>query len=221
MDSGKAAVFNLPAINAEAEKMAKNINKKRMRDTRILMGIVLLTGFFTVPVLQEGTWAYELFRLTGYILLTTCAIGRIHSTAFIGGIKNKTLTTVGPYSMCRNPLYFYSLLGAAGVGLMSGEIILVVILVVGFMFIYDQLIDREEEFLSQKFGDEFESYKTRTPRLIPDPAKYTCPAELVFQPRYLNNAIWDALWWFAPVPLFELARLLQHAGLLKPMFSIV
>ncbi len=201
--------------------MAKDINKTRMRDTRILVGIILIAGFFTAPVMQTGSFAYEIFRLAGFILLTACAIGRIYSTAFIGGIKNEKLITVGPYAMCRNPLYFYSLLGAAGLGLMSAQIILFIFIFGGFLFIYDGLIKREEGFLAEKFGADFAAYKAGTPRLLPDIKKYTCPDELAFQPKYLNNAVWDALWWFAPVPLFELAHLLHNAGILKPLFSLL
>lgn len=200
--------------------MARDINKTRMRNTRILMAIVLLMTFFTSPVIPEGSFVYLASKLTGFILLTACAIGRIYSTAFIGGAKNEKLMTAGPYSMCRNPLYFYSLLGAAGVGLMSVQVTSFIIIFGGFLWIYSDLIKREEEFLLQKFGAVFDTFRTTTPRLLPNIKKYTCPPELVFQPRYLNMAVRDAVWWFAAVPLFELAHMLQQAGIIKPLFSV-
>jgi protein-S-isoprenylcysteine O-methyltransferase Ste14 len=200
--------------------MAVALNKNRMLASRVLVVIVLLAAFLTNPVIPEGSVVYELFRLAGYVLLTACAIGRIYSTAFIGGIKNKQLVTAGPYSTMRNPLYFYSLLGAAGVGLMSVQITSFVIIFGGFLFIYDGVIRREEGFLAEKFGKDFADYKSRVPRLLPKIGQFTAPDELVFQPKFLTFAVRDAIWWFAPVPVFALARYLHHAGIIKPLFSL-
>jgi protein-S-isoprenylcysteine O-methyltransferase Ste14 len=200
--------------------MAAEINKNRMLVSRILVGLVLLAGFVTTPVIPEGSAVYELFRLAGYILLAACAIGRIYSTAFIGGIKNKKLVMEGPYSTCRNPLYFYSLLGAAGIGLMSAQLISFVLVFGGFLLIYDGLIKREEEYLAKKFGKEFTEYKARVPRLWPKFSQFKTADELPFQPRFFTYAVWDAIWWFAAFPVFGLARYLQHAGVIKPLFAV-
>lgn len=197
--------------------MATKLNENRMLASRILMVFVLLLGLLTTPSVPEGSVVYELSKLAGYILLAACAVGRIYSTAFIGGIKNKHLVTEGPYSACRNPLYFYSLLGAAGIGFLCVQLTLFVLLFGGFLWMYSGLIRREEEFLSEKFGKEFDSYKARVPRLLPRFKKLKMPEELLFQPRYFTFAVWDALWWFAPFPFFELSRILQHAGVIKPL----
>lgn len=200
--------------------MAKDLNKTRMRDTKILIVLTIMAGLFTKSSFPDDTIGHEVFELAGYILVTACAIGRIYSTAFIGGIKNENLITVGPYSMCRNPLYFYSLLGAAGIGLLSTHVIAFAIIFCGFLLIYRNLIAREEAFLAEKFGQTFENYKNSVPRIIPDLKKYSCPEELVFQPKYLNKSVFDAIWWFVPYPLFELADFLQEERLITPVMSL-
>jgi protein-S-isoprenylcysteine O-methyltransferase Ste14 len=200
--------------------MAVNLNKNRMLGSRVLVVLVVLAAFLTRPAIPEGTVLYGALKLTGFLLLMACAFGRIYSTAFIGGIKNKELVTVGAYSMHRNPLYFYSLLGAAGVGLMSVQVTSFAMIFGGFFLLYAGLISREEKFLEEKFGDEFTRFKARVPRLLPDFRKYNAPAELLFQPKFFTKAVWDAVWWFAPVPLFELAKYLQHARIIKPLFSV-
>lgn len=200
--------------------MAKDLNKTRMRNTRILMGLVILSGIFTKSFFPSDTFSHEAFEFAGYVLVMACAVGRIYSTAFIGGIKNAELVTVGPYSMCRNPLYFYSLLGAAGIGLMSTHLVSFGVIFIGFLLIYLSLIKREESFLLEKFGDVFSSYKTRVPKLLPKIGLYSCPDELLFQPKYLTKAVWDAIWWFAPLPLFEISDWLQEERLITPVISL-
>jgi protein-S-isoprenylcysteine O-methyltransferase Ste14 len=200
--------------------MAAEINKNRMLVSRILVGIVLLAGFVTAPALPEWSALYMFLKLAGYGLTAACAVGRIYSTAFIGGIKNKKLVMEGPYSTCRNPLYFYSLLGAAGVGLLSAQLISFVIIFGGFLLIYDGLIKREEEYLAKKFGKEFTEYKARVPRLWPKFRQFKAAEELPFQPRFFTYAVWDAIWWFAAFPIFELARYLQDTEVIRPLFVV-
>ena len=198
--------------------MAADINKTRMRDTRLLVLFLLLAVVFTQPVLHG--WPYQLLRLAGYFLLVVCAIGRMYSTAFIGGVKNAQLITIGPYAMCRNPLYFFSLLGAAGLGLLWGEIIPTMIVFFGFLLVYIKLIGREEAFLAEKFGESFAAFKASTPRLWPDFKRYTAPDELLFQPRYFNMAVRDAVWCFVPAPAYELISYLHHAHIIPTFLRL-
>lgn len=200
--------------------MAKDLNKTRMRDSRILLGFALVVALLTRPAALSCSGLDETMEVFGFLLLTACAIGRIYSTLFIGGIKREQLVTIGPYAMCRNPLYFYSLLGAAGIGLMSREFTLFLLLTGGFYAIYYGLIRREEEFLSEKFGADFSAFCASTPRLLPNFGKFSAPDEVVFQPRFVNNAVWDAIWWFAAVPVFEVIQYVHDKGILKPFFTL-
>lgn len=202
------------------EHMAKDLNKTRMRDTRILVLLVLTVAFFTAPVITEESLLHDTMMLTGYILLIACAVGRIYTSAFIGGVKNEKLMTDGPYSMCRNPLYFYSLLGALGFALMSVQVTQMVLFLLAFYYTYHQLIRREEEFLAEKFGAEYEAYRSSTPRLMPNIKKFRVPDEITIKTKYLTHAVWDAIWWFTPLPLFELAELLQTRGIITPLIQI-
>lgn len=200
--------------------MAKQLNKSRMRYTRILAVLALLFGIFGISYFPPGTPPHSLMRFIGYILLCTCAVGRIYSTAFIGGAKSKELITWGPYSVCRNPLYFFSLCGAAGLGLATTSLIVTAVVFIGFLVIYIDLIGREEKFLEGEFGKPFRDYKARVPRLLPAMHLYHCPSALTFQPKFFNFAIRDAVWWFAPLPLFQLAEMLQAKSLITPVMRL-
>lgn len=59
-------------------------------------------------ILDEGL---EIF---GYALLLVAAPGRIWCSIYIVGRKDEELCTDGPYSLVRNPLYAFSLLGLVG-----------------------------------------------------------------------------------------------------------
>ncbi len=200
--------------------MAAKLNKSRMLHTRIITGITILFGILGTSRFAPDALPHELMIFAGYALLAFCAMGRLYSTAFIGGIKNKDLVTWGPYSVCRNPLYFFSLCGAAGLGFATASLTMTAIIFFGFLTVYIFLIGREEEFLQNKFGKEFSSYKAKVPRLLPDLSRWHCPAELTFQPKFFNFAWRDAVWWFAPLPVFELARHLQETGALKPIIAL-
>jgi len=200
--------------------MARSLNQTRMRDTRLLMGLTILAGIFCKTMFPDETVAHEMMDFSGYLLVTICAIGRIYCTAFIGGEKNAQLVTYGPYSFCRNPLYFFSLCGAAGIGLMSTSILAFAVIFGGFLAIYSGLIAREEEFLLAKFGQAFRDYCARVPRLLPSFKNYTCPAEVVMHPKYLNRGVLDAIWWFVPLPLFELAEALQEEAIITPVMQL-
>lgn len=52
----------------------------------------------------------------GMVLVAIGSLGRMWCSVYIAGYKDRTLITQGPYSVCRNPLYFFSTFGALGVG---------------------------------------------------------------------------------------------------------
>jgi protein-S-isoprenylcysteine O-methyltransferase Ste14 len=201
--------------------MADNLNKTRMRDTTLLVVLAILSGIFCSSYINDHAFSRGLFRTLGLTLAAFCAVGRVYSSAFIGGVKNAKLVTDGPYSVCRNPLYFSSLMGALGVGLMTAHILPAALLFGGFLYIYNQLIDREENFLQEKFGQEFTDYKARTPRLWPAFRHFSYPDEMLFQPRFLTKALADAIWWVAPAILFQITDLLKIWGFIKPVFTIL
>jgi len=80
--------------------------------------------------------------------------------------KNEDLAMTGPYAYTRNPLYFGSIVIAAGFSLAARSWIIAAMLVLMFVAIYLPVIRGEEEFLRQRFP-EFAEYERRVPRLWP------------------------------------------------------
>jgi protein-S-isoprenylcysteine O-methyltransferase Ste14 len=83
------------------------------------------------------------------------------------------LRTSGPYSMVRHPLYVANGLMALGLSMFPGVWYLPVILVATFLLYYERIAAREEAFLLERFGAEFESWAARVPACVPRFATYT------------------------------------------------
>ena len=80
--------------------------------------------------------------------------------------KNRSLATSGPYAYTRNPLYFGSLVLAAGFAFASRSWWIALIATAMFFAIYIPVIRSEEAFLQTHFP-EFEEYARHVPRLFP------------------------------------------------------
>lgn len=199
--------------------MAKKLNKNRIRDTAVLVVSCFVAILFTTQLFDHNDpEIHETLEFIGYMLVSVAAIGRVYSTAFLGGFKNGKIIDYGPFSICRNPLYLFSFIGVCGFALMSVNIFAMVAMPVGFLAIYIPLIKREEVYLESQFGKAYTSYKKKTPRLFPKFKLYHAPATVEMTPRTLLNAFKDSLMWFLAFPLLEIIEWCQDKGYLKPVF---
>jgi len=117
--------------------------------------------------------------LLGAVLVGIASLGRLWCSVYIAGYKTDHLVTQGPYSMCRNPLYFFSLLGALGVGFASETFLIPVLILIGFVAYYPLVIKSEEAELARLHKDEFEMYFKKVPRFSPKISYLTEPEEYI------------------------------------------
>jgi protein-S-isoprenylcysteine O-methyltransferase Ste14 len=128
------------------------------RRIRVPLGFVFAAVYLWLA--QPTVWSIAVgavIALPG-LGLRACASGHVR--------KNEELTTTGPYSYTRNPLYLGSIVIAAGFALASCNWIVDVILLVLLVVIYLPVIRSEEEFLRNKFAD-FNAYAAQVPRFWP------------------------------------------------------
>ena len=113
--------------------------------------------------------AAGLFALAGGILFRWYAISYLgrYFTVRVTIQEQQTLIQTGPYRWLRHPSYTGALAALAGVGLTSGSwpvfFVLTCLPLVGLL----RRIRVEETVLSAHFGSAYESYRSRTWRLIP------------------------------------------------------
>jgi protein-S-isoprenylcysteine O-methyltransferase Ste14 len=186
--------------------MARALNRTRIRDSWIITIIAVTIIFVTKPVSPVAAPEHEVLDTLGLLLIIACAMGRVYASAFLGGFKNNALITYGPYSVVRNPLYVFSLLGVLGISIVSMHLLVVAFAFPAFVVLYYFLIRREEKYLLERFGDAYADYMKKVPRLIPNPRLYNCPETIEMKPKFLNNAVLDAVWWLIAFQLIEIVE---------------
>ncbi|TPK85738.1 isoprenylcysteine carboxylmethyltransferase family protein [Mesorhizobium sp. B2-4-13] len=180
--------------------------------------IVLL--LFTEPFLTEGSDGHEYMELAGFILVLACFLGRLWSILYVGGRKNGELIVSGPFSVTQNPLYFFSTVGAVGIGLMFGSVLAAAFLGAVSFFVFRFTARKEAEFLLGKFGAAYTAYAERTPRFWPNPALYTDQDEWSFSTRALKSTFYDGLYFLALFPLIETVEHFRLSGVLPTLFTV-
>lgn len=78
------------------------------------------------------------------------------------------LVTTGPYALIRNPLYVANGAVAIGLVIVAGAAVWAPLLALVLLVHYGRVIRAEERMLGQTFGAEYESYRRRVPRVLPD-----------------------------------------------------
>ncbi|HEX8245969.1 MAG TPA: isoprenylcysteine carboxylmethyltransferase family protein [Longimicrobium sp.] len=109
------------------------------------------------------------------------------------------LNTTGSYSLCRNPLYVGNALTWAGLVLYARSGWLALAVGFSFWLVYERIVYAEEEFLRERFGDDFVAWASVTPPFLPRLGNYRAP-RLPFSLRTTLRREYSGL--FALVILF-------------------
>lgn len=195
---------------------------QRLRKGLLAGAIACLFGatLFGQSVLKPGTALHAAIVLVGHTMIFAGILGRLWATLYIGGRKSMELIADGPYSVTRNPLYFFSSVAAAGLGALTGSITIMIgfgaFCAVAFHFV----ILREERFLTAEIGPAYQSYVALVPRFLPDPSLYRDKAVVVVHMRYLRKTLFDSLGFVAAVPILKMVEHAQAAGMLPVLFRL-
>ncbi|MCG8572205.1 MAG: isoprenylcysteine carboxylmethyltransferase family protein [Spirochaetes bacterium] len=128
---------------------------------------VFLTFFFQPVFFITKQFNIYLFSV-GLVLLIIGLIGHvIAAVAMVKGFKEKKLLTSGIFALSRHPMYTTLILFIIpGTGLLINSWLfltgVVLLLILFFLFIKE-----EEQYLREKFAEEFVEYKKKTGILLP------------------------------------------------------
>lgn len=191
---------------------------------RILVSRVFsLLFFFALLVTEsrlEGHFVTPALFLLGLVLVGIATVGRLWCSLYISGYKNAELVTAGPYSLSRNPLYFFSFLGFIGLGFATETLTFPLVLAMTFGIAYPLIIAREERFLGGKFGDAFTAYAARTPRFFPRLTGLVEPESWSVNPRLFRRTMGDVLWFVWLVGIIELVEALHEYRIIEPLLAL-
>lgn len=169
---------------------------------------------------RPGGFTHEAIEYVGVGLLLVCVLGRAWCTLYIGGRKKAELVQVGPYSVSRNPLYVFSIIGAAGVGAAAGSVVTTILLAVACYAVFAVVVAREERFLSERFGRAYEDYCARVPRFWPRLSQWRDVPTVEASPRLVLASVRDGALFFLAIPFVEAIEHIHMAGIL-PVYLLL
>ena len=79
-------------------------------------------------------------------------------------IKFEGVTNTGIYAYTRNPLYIGSFIIGAGACVIGRDIPFALFFLIAFPWIYIRIIKREEQYLTERYGDDYRRYISEVPR---------------------------------------------------------
>lgn len=136
-----------------------------------------------VLILAHPTW--HTF-LTGIAISVVGELIRVWAVAHAGsatrttsGAGGEELVMTGPYAFIRNPLYLGNFFMASGLCIAAWAWMpwMLLLLIVLFVIQYALIINLEEEYLRNNFGDIYRTYVQNVPRILPKLMPYNSGQE--------------------------------------------
>ena len=187
---------------------------------RLLLIPIILLIVFSQPIYAEDSVVVHGLEILGFLFLVASTIGRIWTAGYISGRKNSELVQDGPYSITRNPLYFFSFLGFVGAGLMMKSAVVAAALVGFFFLMHWATIIMEERKLRDLFGGEFDTYCQSTPRFFPKLSNFRNPSELTIDPHVFSKAVLDSSLILLVVGVAECIQWAHDAGVVPAIMRL-
>lgn len=185
----------------------------RRRYTLTAIGVlaVLVAPFVASMAAASSPW-YHGVKWFGLVLILAAFLGRSGCMLYLGGHKGAELIQQGPYSVSRNPLYLFSVIGVVGIGAQTGSIVFGLVLALAVYAVFNYVIGEEEVLLRKVFGSRFDGYCARVPRFWPRLSGWKSDPEVMVDVSGLGRTVRDALPYFLAVPVFGFIAYAQFSG---------
>jgi len=205
-------------MSGETAKAMAAFQSSRRYVLALLIGVIGILLVFGSSLQNE--MMHELIEAYGLVLILIGIGGRLWSILYIGGRKSAELVSAGPYSVTRNPLYFFSTVAAVGVGAQTGSLVISALagLFCAVAFYFVAL--REERYLKATLGAPYLAYVERVPRFLPIPWLYRDEERVTFKPQIFNRTLVDGLVFLSATPFFELVEMGRDMGLIPVLFQL-
>jgi protein-S-isoprenylcysteine O-methyltransferase Ste14 len=133
------------------------------------------------------------------------------------------LNTKGLYSITRNPLYAGNYFMWLGIAMLTGNLWFIGFFSLIFWIYYERIVFAEEEFLREKFGDQYLHWTATTPIFLPLKLKWQKPDAPFLWKKVLKQEKNGFLALFVVFFLFDVlaARLENHQWVLDQPWLLV
>ncbi len=192
-----------------------------IRKAALLLALVAACVLAAISnTLVSLPWLHDSVEAVGLAMIVICVVGRAWCSLYIGGRKKAEIVTLGPYSLCRNPLYLFSFIGAFGMGAQTGSVVMALVFLVIAVAVFYVTVRQEEVWLTTTFGDEYRAYCAHTPRFWPRFSKWTDTDTIEVRPVFFLTTLRDGLAFFLAIPIFEALEHAQAVGWVRVLFSM-
>lgn len=161
----------------------------------LLLGPAMVMVAFSPLPWRIDSWAEYAMTTAGWILFLCGGVYRFWAALYIGERKAKSVIQEGPYSMCRHPLYFGSLLLTFSVGFLLQSWILIAAIGIVSLVYMTITLPREEKALLELFGEGYREYQQNVSQLIPNPWAYHSPEVIEVNIAGLRSEMKRAMRW--------------------------
>lgn len=152
------------------------------------------------------TLGFVAAEFAGIALIFAGILGRIFATISIGGHKDRSIVQTELYSICRNPLYFASFLMSVGMGLLSGRLDFMVLMMAAYLAIFYPMMLNEASYLRERFED-FAVYEARVPLFFPNFNLWQERKKIEISFRLVKRTLLDASLALLLIPAMALFRI--------------
>lgn len=198
----------------------ENVQAGRKVLLSFFVGLGLVLFALTASSYPEDSLAHQAIEWIGVVLIVICILGRTWSSFYIGGRKILELVTDGPYSIMRNPLYVFSVIGAAGIGAQAGSVTIALVCACVALFVFSVVAQHEERLLLRRHRQPYVAYLRRVPRFVPDLSLWRDEPTLTIRQSRVFMTFGDALLFLLAVPLAQACEYLQSTGVL-PVLALL
>lgn len=169
--------------------------RTRMWFTGISLGVGLILSALNRPLTPlPGHWDFGLDLLGGLVFVAGAAI-RIWSSTYICSRKSRDVVRTGPYSVCRNPLYWGTFLMVAALPLLLKSPLLAASMVPPILLYLFAVVPVEEAVMASRHGEDYASYCRQVSRWWPNLFGYDKGEALDGQSEGFYGECYRLRWW--------------------------
>lgn len=129
--------------------------------SRQSIGIILVSIFCYFSTSAHGPYQLQLAN----VIIILGLVIRMYASGFV--LKNKELSTTGPYAFMRHPLYSGNILILLGLCIINGFLWSFIMALAFFWCYYPTAIEYEDRKLRSLFPETWDDWASKTPALLP------------------------------------------------------